>query len=166
MSKTGADGQVSLPLAAFETSGIKTIWASLNNDCADICVLSEKVTINVLERDLVRIPKELLSMIRVQGSDALPWVIAAIFGLLYLLTFKRGKSHKDIIQELNKAEIDVYKTFKVLKVDAKKYKAMLKRNKVDLSEKDQLIMENLEKDLDEAETYFAKRLEKIEMELE
>ncbi len=105
-------------------------------------------------------------MIRVQSSGMLPWIIAGIFMLLYLLTFKRGKSHKDIIQELNKAEIDVYKTFKVLKADAKKYKAMLKRNKIDISEKDQLIMENLEKDLDEAETYFAKRLEKIEMELE
>ena len=43
---------------------------------------------------------------------------------------------------------------------------MLKRNKIDLADKDKQIVDNLEQDLDEAETYFAKRIEKIESELE
>lgn len=162
---TSQDGSVNIPIEVFKTIGSKTLWVSLNNDCADICVLSEKVTIDVVEADLIRISKEFLGMIRKESSGTLPWVIAIIFMLLYLLTFKRNKN-KDIIQELNKAEIDVYKIFKVLKSDARKYKAMLKRNKIDIVEKDQVIIENLEKDLDEAETYFAKRIEKIEKELE
>ncbi len=162
---TGLDGSLSIPIEAFKTVGLKTLWVSLNNDCEDMCVLSEKLTVEVVEGDLTRVPKEFLSMIRKNYSGTIPWLIAIIFMLLYLFTFKRNKN-KDIIQELNKAEIDVYKIFKVLKNDAKRYKAMLKRNKIDIVEKDQVIIENLEKDLEEAETYFAKRIEKIEKELE
>lgn len=162
---SGLDGAINIPIEMFKTVGTKTLWVSLNNDCNNICVLSEKVTVEVVESDLIRISKEFLGIIRKESSSTLPWVIAIIFMLLYLLTFKRNKN-QDIIQELNKAEIDVYKIFKVLKSDAKKYKAMLKRNKIDIVEKDQAIIENLEKDLDEAETYFAKRIEKIERELE
>lgn len=162
--KTENTGIVNIPLIGFKTSGIKTFWVSFDNECSDICVLSEKVTVNVLERKLIYIPKALLGILQNESSGFIPWVIAFIFLVLYLLTFRKNKN-RDIIQELNKAEIDVYKIFKVLKADAKKYKAMLKRNKIDVLEKDQAIIEVLEKDLDEAETYFAKRIEKIEMEL-
>jgi DNA-binding Lrp family transcriptional regulator len=164
-ARTGQDGTLDIPIAKFDAPGVKKVWVSLNNDCANICVLSERVTVNVAERKLVQIPKALLKIVQNQSGTGLPWVIAGIFMALYFMTFRRKYTNKDLIQELNKAEIDVYKTFKVLKADAKKYKAMLKRNKVDLSEKDQVIMEDLEKDLDEAETYFAKRIEKIEREL-
>jgi hypothetical protein len=164
-SKTYSNGVTNLPLSGFEIAGIKTIWVSLNNDCANICVLSEKIIINVLERKLVYTPKALSGFIQKQTTNSsIPWTIAIIFIILYLLTFRRNKN-KDIIQELNKAEVDVYKIFKVLKSDAKKYKSMLKRNNIDIVEKDQAIIENLEKDLDEAETYFANRIEKIEREL-
>lgn len=164
-SKTDNTGLVNVSLNGFKTPGLKTVWVSLNNDCSEVCVLSEKITIEVLEKRLIYIPKAISGFIQKQSTNSsIPWTIAIIFIILYLLTFRRNKN-RDIIQELNKAEVDVYKIFKVLKSDARKYKSMLKRNKIDIVEKDQAIIENLEKDLDEAETYFTNRIEKIEREL-
>jgi hypothetical protein len=150
--KTDNEGVVNVAIESFRSPGVKTFWLSLSNDCAGICVLSEKVTVDVLERNFTQ-------------NDVLPWVVASVFLLLFLFSLKRTKN-RNIIQELNKAEVDVYKIFKVLKIDAKRYRVMLSRNKIDIPKKDQFIIENLEKDLDEAETYFTKRLEKIEKELE
>ena len=71
-----------------------------------------------------------------------------------------------MIQQLNKAELDVYRIFKVLKDDAQKYKSILNKNEIDISGKDKEIIEILNQDLEEAEKYFTKRIEKIESGLE
>ncbi len=167
---TDKNGIAQYNLSNIQSSGIKSIWASVDNNCGDICVLSEEVEVNITQGKLISL-SGLYNMVTKDISniqDFIPWTIAIIFMLLYLLSFRRNKRNRDIdlIRELNKAEIDVYKIFKVLKSDAKKYKTMLKRNNIDVGDKDKKIIENLEQDLEEAESYFAKRIEKIEEELE
>lgn len=168
--KTDVSGVAVYDLANIKSAGIKTVWVSLNNDCQDICVLSEQINVTLSEKKIVKFGNLTIQKIKEYSGkdDLLPWIISLILLVLYITSLIKNKNSKNrsLIQELNKAEIDVYKIFKVLKTDAKRYKTMLKRNKIDLIDKDKQIIENLEQDLDEAETYFAKRIEKIENELE
>lgn len=168
--KTDAAGVAVYDLSNIKSIGIKNVWVSLNNDCEDICVLSEQINITLSEKEMVKFSKAIIHNIKDYSSksDLLPWIISLLLFILYITSLiknKKGKN-RNIIEELNKAEIDVYKIFKVLKADAKRYKTVLKRNKIELIDKDKQVIENLELDLDEAETYFAKRIEKIENELE
>lgn len=168
--KTDASGVVVYDLSNVKSIGVKNIWVSLNNDCQDICVLSEQINITFSEKEVVKFSKAIIKNIKeyTGKGDLLPWIISLLLFVLYVVSLIRNRKNKnrDIIQELNKAEVEVYKIFKVLKTDAKRYKGVLKRNKIDLIDNDKQVIENLELDLDEAETYFAKRIEKIEKELE
>lgn len=166
--QVGLDGIAKYSLDKINIPGKYNIQVGLNNDCDDICVLSETISVNVIEKKIIDLKSIPFDKIKSYSENsAIPWTIAVIFVILYIISLKkRGRNNMDIIQELNRAEIDVYKIFKVLKSDARKYKNVIKRNKIDLTDRDKDVVANLEQDLDEAENYFAKRIERIEKELD
>jgi hypothetical protein len=145
--------------------GIYQVWAEVMNERGAKSGPSEKVTIAVRWPTLLQIGSWAVSVLAV----LIP-LVALILLLLYLVWYWWHKIvvlRKRVRKEAAEAEAALHKAFDALREDIRKQIKLLEKTKTkrELTEEEEIVIDQLKKDLEAAEKFVRKEIEDIEREV-
>lgn len=160
--RSDRDGKFTFVSGERLRDGIYMLWAEAVDERGAKSGPSEKLTIAVKRPAFLQIGAWAVSVLAV----VVPF-IALIILLLFVVWYgwhKFSMFRKKLKKEVREAESALHKAFDLLKEDIREQVKMLEKtkNKRELTEEEEKVIEQLKKDLDDAEKFVRKEIEDIE----
>lgn len=160
------DGKFTFTADEKLNDGIYKLWAEVTDARGAKSLPSEKITIAVEQPAILKIGTRAVTIFAV--IVPLIALIILLLALIWCSWHKFSALRKRLRKEVREAESALHKAFNLLKDDIRKQIKMLEktRTKRQLTEEEEKIIKQLEKDLDDAEKFVKKEIKDIETTME
>ncbi|MBI2037310.1 MAG: hypothetical protein HYT15_00030 [Candidatus Magasanikbacteria bacterium] len=163
--RTDSSGKFKIAVAGKLSDGVYSVWAEAENDSGAKSNPSEKLGVVVSERPILKIGSLIVSYLSVVVS--LLAITALLSALAWYGWYKLRKLTGRVQQEVKVVEKNIHQAFDMLRENTRKQITTLEKVKLkrELTIEEAKILSQLKNNLNAAEKFINKGIEKIEREL-